>query len=233
MLASLEQYILVNGNSLSLGVLNQLIHLYSFIRGVLSSNGLLFSREAERIIFSLISDSDWDFLIIPTHPTAMRWLFQQDEIFDPISSQIINFCRSYNISTHQLNKHGKIVGTVDIHMLSSLILSGDNYSASMLVLLLQRLDEQYLQDDVIRVMDVILSILNILPEASEQFCLNKVSDAIRSLCYSQPPGEVFTSVLLLGLNILSFAPPGVLSEDAEWVPITVKVLTLFILNFEK
>ncbi|CAA6667927.1 unnamed protein product [Spirodela intermedia] len=218
-LASLEQYILVNGSNFSL------IHLYSFTRGVLSANGAPYSREAEKTLFCMISEHDWDLLSMGIHPTALKWLFQQDSIGVPLSGQILNFCRSYNTNESQLNKHGKIILVVDIQMLSDLSISEDNYLASILVLLLQQLEGECQEDDLNLVMNSMLSILNIFPEASNQFCLNNISNAFRTLYYSHSPfSEVFTTTSLLVFNVLSSAHPEVLSEDGAWLPITVKLL---------
>lgn len=229
MLASLEQYILVNGSNFSLGIagstmLAQLVHLYSFTRGVLSAQGSPYSREAENTLFSLIADHDWDLLSIDIHPTALRWLFQQDSIGVPLSAQILNFCRSYHTNEGQLNKHGKIIRVLDIQTLSDLSISGDNYLASILVLLLQQLEGESQEDDLNLVMNVMLSILSIFPQASKQFCSNNIGDAFRALYYSHSPFlEVSTTTSLLVFNVLSSAPPEVLSEDRAWLPITVKV----------
>ncbi|MQL90768.1 hypothetical protein Taro_023379 [Colocasia esculenta] len=227
-LASLEQYVLVNGGNFSCGIadsamLTQLVHLYSFARGVLTAYKAPYSHEAEKTLFGLIYEHDWDLLSIGIHPTAFKWLLQQDSIRLALSSQILNFCGTYSTNRGQVSKHAKNIQIVDIQMVADLVASGDNYLASLLVCLLKQLQEDGQEEDAVLVMNVILAILNIFPDASKELYLNNITDTFRIL-FHYSSTKMFTIGSLLAFNVLNFVDPRMLSEDGSWLPITVKLL---------
>ncbi|KAK9902978.1 hypothetical protein M0R45_001369 [Rubus argutus] len=65
-LASLEQYILVNSTDLQSGAIDSftkmmLVHLYGLYRGLTKvSYEIPFSPEAERILFQIVTENEWD-----------------------------------------------------------------------------------------------------------------------------------------------------------------------------
>lgn len=81
--ASLEQYILVNRTSLisdSPAVL-QLVNLYSLCRSLQNKRyQISYSLEAERIVFHLLNEYDWDLGSCDIHLESLKWLFQQESI---------------------------------------------------------------------------------------------------------------------------------------------------------
>ncbi|XP_078433668.1 protein PUTATIVE RECOMBINATION INITIATION DEFECT 1-like [Wolffia australiana] len=242
-LAAVEQFILANHCIFSWETnagrltLAQLVHLYSFARGVLSpsSDGSSHSEEAERILFRLINDHDWALLVsIGVHPTALKWLLQQRGGLGGASlcGLILDFCRYLDDTwAEQLcERPGRTMTTmtarrgVDVRLLSDLVVAGDNGLASILVLLLGRLESQ--EDDLGRTINAILMIMVAAPQAAaQQFCSNGIAGALRDLCQSRHASTNSAAVWLLALNVLGSAPPQALSicGDAAWLPICVKV----------
>ncbi|XP_077226996.1 putative recombination initiation defect 1 [Tasmannia lanceolata] len=234
-LASLEQYILVNSTNFFCGVadsgtLTQLVHLYGFFRGVNTSCRAPYSPEAEKLLFHLIVENEWDLLSTRIHPTGLKWLFQQEQIRVPLSNHVLRFCRSDTRNNSQSNDHENINHQIiDIQVIAELVAAGDNCGASLLVSLLKQFHEEGQEDDITSVLNIMIDILNIFPIASDQFCLHGIGDTICRLYYSAYSRDMnFTTCLLLIFNILRSAQPKMLSDNDAWLPITMKLLEVLI-----
>ncbi|WOL17779.1 protein PRD1 [Canna indica] len=225
-LASLEQYILVNNSSSSpFGVvpsimLSQLVHLYALVRSDPLNYGSPCSAEAEKSIFHLITEMEWDLLSIGLHPRALKWLFQQEEIILPLSCLIMNFCRSYNTNKSQLCIQANCMKLLDIEMIAELIISGDNFAAELMVSLLKESDERK-EDDILHLVNVMLDILKIFPRSSDQFSLCGIADAFQRVFYSV---HVTETCSLFIFNVLYLANHETLVQDKDWLGITLKLL---------
>ncbi|KAK1256804.1 Protein PRD1 [Acorus gramineus] len=229
-LASLEQHILINSRNISCGIsggnmFTQLVNLYGYSRGDLLSSQMHHSSEAERLLFHLISEQEWDLLSMRIHPKALMWLFQQDRITGPLSNQILNFCRHYNTRNSQIDTFDSNTRILDIQTVSELIARGDNCGASLLVSLLKQLLQENQEEDISVVLDVMVAILNINPQTSNHFCIHGISDATYGIYHSgNQSHRFFKSSLLLVFNLLNSVHPETLSSDETWLPVTLKLL---------
>ncbi|KAL5997209.1 hypothetical protein ACLOJK_008139 [Asimina triloba] len=233
-LASLEQYILVNNSNVEdCTELTQLAHLYGLIRGSESSETIPYSFEAEKLLLHLLVDKEWDMLSVKIHPTALKWLFRQDKILIPLSTQILNFCRfNSKEKTQVINLGENTSQTIDIKLIAQLMASGDNFGPQVLVSLLKQLQEDGQEDNIITVLNLMSEILNIFPAASNQFCMHGFSNVIQHLYYSTSPStSICTTCLLLVFNILRSASPEMLSDQEAWLLITTKLLEHLISTF--
>ncbi|KAK1318657.1 Protein PRD1 [Acorus calamus] len=235
-LAYLEQHIIINSRNISCGIsggnmFTQLVNLYGYSRGDLLSSQMHHSSEAERLLFHLISEQEWDLLSMRIHPKALMWLFQQDRITGPLSNQILNFCRHYNTRNSQIDTFDSNTRILDIQTVSELIARGDNCGASLLVSLLKQLLQENQEEDISVVLDVMVAILNINPETSNHFCIHGISDATYSIYHSgNQSHRFFKSSLLLVFNLLNSVHPETLSSDETWLPVTLKLLEFVALN---
>nr|XP_010929840.1 protein PRD1 [Elaeis guineensis] len=228
-LASLEQYILVNSNDFSCGVadsmmLTELVHLYGLVRGAPIGYRTAYSPEAEKAVFHLIAENEWDLLSMGIHPAALKWLFQQKGIMKPLSYQILNFCTSYSTTKTQICARTNNVHTLDLQVIAELIVSEDNYVGLLLVSLLGKAIEEGREDDIMSLVNVMTGILNIFPNTSSQFCLHGITDALRCLCYSTQSPQIFINCLLLIFNILYSADYRTLTHGEDWLALSVKLL---------
>jgi hypothetical protein len=227
-LASLEQYILINSSNFTSGrmdcmILTQLLLLYSGIRGTLSMHQTPYSQEAEKTVFNLITYKEWDLLSMRVDPVALEWLFQQEAIIKPLSNQILNFCQSNSSNSTCMQHHGVHSG-LDLQTIAKLAVSGDNRLIAVLVLILGQVVETGQEDNVLYVLNVINEIIRVFPESSNRFCLCGIANALNSLC------GAFTSVIseaciVTVFDILHSASYRALSDD-EWLALTLKVLTI-------
>ncbi|CAM8987913.1 unnamed protein product [Rhodiola kirilowii] len=147
-LDALEQYILGNSCDLYCNaaplIIMQLVNIYALYRGLAKMTYQLpYSPEAERILFQVICENEWDFLTPAIHTTAMKWLFQQDKISEPLSLQILKFCRnscSYDVMEDSCGRNL-------IQTFAELVEDGDNYVAMLFVCILKQLFPEELSDD--------------------------------------------------------------------------------------
>ncbi|KAJ8648829.1 hypothetical protein MRB53_001852 [Persea americana] len=234
-LASLEQYILVNRTNFIQGIVDsatmtRLVHLYGLIRGAEKSYKLPYSTEAEKILFQLIAEREWNLLSTRFHPTALKWLFQQENISGLLSNQILNYCRLNSKNKIEINQDkNNNTQLIKIDVIAGLVAAGDNCAPSVLVSLLKELQEEGQWDDIFLVVDLMKAILKIFPVAANQFCLHGISDAIRSLYYSTHPlHTIFTTCSILLFSILQSANPRMISDHEAWLLVTIKLLELFV-----
>ncbi|KAL8162897.1 hypothetical protein V2J09_014386 [Rumex salicifolius] len=222
-LTSLEQYILVNKNDLLYGKLDSLsivtlISLYSQYRGLVVSRLISHNPEAESIFFKLVKERDWELSFVHIHPTAIKWLFQQKEILDQLSFQILNYCSKSIPCRPEIIIHGNDGQNTQVRSLAQLVAAGDNYAPKVLVTLLDQLVvKNSPEDEIILVLQLMISIVYINPAASDQLCMHDIGTAIRDGNYTVLLHFIFT--------ILSLAQPKAIPDDAAWLGVTLKLLT--------
>ncbi|CAB4293776.1 unnamed protein product [Prunus armeniaca] len=233
-LASLEQYILVNSSDLQAGstdpsTLMRLVYLYGLYRGLAKvSYQIPYSPEAERILFKILNENEWDLPSARIHPISLKWLFQQEKLSTPLSYQLLKFCGK-NIG-NGIIVHGKNSHMVNISSIAELIAGGDNHGATLLVsLLTQLLEKEGHEHDIVSVVHLVGTIINIFPIASDQLCLHGIGSALRNLfcesTYTQSP-QISTPVLVLIFKILCSVHHGTLSDDECWLAVTMKLINI-------
>lgn len=210
----------------------RLLYLYGFYRGLAKvSYQIPYSPEAERILFQLVNDNEWDLVSIRIHPVAMKWLFQQEKFCEPLSDQILMFCRSsisYGSDITFQEKNGCII---NVQAIAELVASGDNYAARLLTCLLTKLVKEEVQEnDIISLLNLFTKIVNISPAASDELFLNNLGNAIYTL-YSEKnltlSSQISTPLLYLIFKILSAVHPETLSDDEIWLAVIMKVNNCF------
>ncbi|CAH9090359.1 unnamed protein product [Cuscuta europaea] len=229
-LASLEQFIILNSNECLYGpfpprMLKLLVNLYALYRALAKiSYQISYSLEAERIMFHLLAEKNWNLLTTKISPTSLKWLFQQERICKLLSLQILNFFRSYDDLKGQQN--------VDLHVVADLIASGDNFAGMLFVSVLEELADEFDKEiDTGLVLRAIHDIIEIAPSASDQLCLHGISSAIEKFYhqsrYSFSP-DLFMSISELTFMILQAVQSESISEEDKWVGIVVKLLDFLI-----
>ncbi|GAB2235433.1 hypothetical protein Droror1_Dr00025858 [Drosera rotundifolia] len=228
-LASLEQYILVNRAELLYGSPDSMtniefVNLYGLYRSL--ANHMSYSPEAEKLFFHTLFEKDFDLFSAELHPTSLKWLFQQERICDLLSCQILNFCRN-NCSIWTLNIDHRI-NFQYVKDISELVAMGDNYAPKILVTLLKQLSEEdFLADDFVFVFNLLSAMVSILPAASDQLCMNGLGNELRNLCYRltcYSSAENYVIIPRIIFVILSCVQPETLTDDEAWLAITMKLL---------
>lgn len=191
-----------------------------------------YSLEAERMLFHLLTEKEWDLPSAKIHPLSLKWLFQQEKLSKPLSYQILKFCRNNSSNVSNVVVHGKSNNSMNEEVIAELVAAGDNYGASVVVcLLMQRIEQEGQVPDIVSVLNLVATAINILPRASDQFCLHGIINAICALynnsSYSSLP-QILTAISLLIFNILRSVHPEVLSlsDEAAWLTVTMKVIIL-------
>ncbi|KAM7266580.1 hypothetical protein ACFE04_004477 [Oxalis oulophora] len=232
-LLSLEQYILVNGNSLLHGaadtlIMIPLVNLYCLHRGLAGMNyNFSYNLEAERIFFNILTTNSWDFPSAINNPVSVKWMFQQQKISKLLSYQLLKFCQSNsNSSTVHKNYH-----VVNVKMVSELVAAGDNYTATLLISLLDQLvEEQGLENDILSVVNLMVSIIKNYPNASDQFCFHGIAYVIQKLHdnphYASP--QLSETISLLLFNILCFVQPKAISAEEPWLDMAMKLINYLV-----
>ncbi|KAL5849112.1 hypothetical protein ACOSQ3_007178 [Xanthoceras sorbifolium] len=236
-LASLEQYILVNNSNFQYEAADSLtmmwlVNLYSLYRSFAEmSYQIPYSQEAERILFHLVTENEWDLLSAEIHPLSLRWLFQQEKISKAMSQQILKLCRSYS-SNEPVVVQGKSSQTINDKVIAELVAAGDNYGAAILVSLLIQLVEQEAQaHDIISVLNFMATTIKIFPAASDQLCFHGIGNAIQPLFYSSSHSsstQSFMAASFLLFNILRSVHSEILSDDETWLAVTMKLIDYLI-----
>lgn len=232
MLASLEQYILLNSSDFHCRAshsvtIELLVNLYGLYRGFAKmSYQIPYSAEAERILFHLLAEYDWDSLSKRIHPMSLKWMFQQEQLCKPLSVQMLNICRS-NSSNDNLSGLGyKMTQAVDLNAFAELIASGDNLVAVIFVRLLGDLLESDSQNqDAISVVTALMKIVEIAPVTSDQFCIHGIETVLQRIYnhsrYCFP--ELLASTSDLVLTILRTVQPESISNSEAWTGMTMTV----------
>nr|GME03956.1 protein PRD1 [Ipomoea batatas] len=236
-LASLEQYIILNsneylyGSSVS-GMLKLLINLYALYRSLAKmSYQIAYSPEAERIMFHLLAEKEWDLLTMRIHLTSLQWLFQQERICKLLSLQILKFCR-YNLKGQQMVVQRKNNQNIDLRVVADLVASGDNFAGLLFVFVLGELvDEVDKEIDIGLVLRTIQDVIEISPAASAQLCMHGIASAFQKLYfqsrYSSCP-DIFLATSELAFMILQTVKSESISDDDIWVGIVVKLMDYLI-----
>ncbi|XP_022684409.1 protein PRD1 isoform X2 [Setaria italica] len=226
-LASVEQYILLNGGNFPQEIncsvfLTLLVHLYAFVRGICCSCSIPHSPEAENTLFHVMRHKDWDLLAIRVHPVAIKWLFQKQELMEPLTFQMLNFCKTFcEDETVMLSNSSQLV---DIQMVAELVLSGETIVSFLLVSLLNQIVKEGTEDEVFSVIRVIAEILMISPCSSDQFISCGIVDSFRCIYCLPYSSRIKTVCSYLIFNTLCSASASTFSEEDEWLPLTVKLL---------
>ncbi|XP_020571379.1 protein PRD1 [Phalaenopsis equestris] len=229
-LASLEQFILVNGNDFVCGsgdslMLARVVHLYGLIRGSPRDEKMSYSPEAENTLLNIIVEDDLELFSFDIHPIALKWLFQQEGIMNYLSNQILKFCRLSKENESLLIVYSYGTQTMKMELISELVVSGDNYVAPLLVSLLRELQDEGGEDDLKCVTNTMEGILKNFSDASNQFCRHSFAGAICGIYYLPYCSlQLFSMCSLLVFHVLCAANHDVLSHEGEWLAITMKLL---------
>lgn len=232
-LASLEQYILLNSRELLHGLADSwmielLVHVYGLYRGLAKiSYQIPYSPEAEKVLFHLVAEKEWDLISTRIHSTSLKWLFQQERLCKSLSSQILKLCRLNNsLNGKQIIVRENNRRYADVHAIGELVASGDNFGAKLLVCLLRDLIEEGGQeDDISSVLSTIALIVDIFPSASDHLCLHGIASAIQILYYhftSSSSRQIYIALFQLVCRILQSVHSEYLSSDEAWLAITIK-----------
>uniref|UniRef100_A0A0D9W3L0 Exportin-1/Importin-beta-like domain-containing protein n=3 Tax=Leersia perrieri TaxID=77586 RepID=A0A0D9W3L0_9ORYZ len=230
-LASVEQYILLNGGKFPHEVpgslmLTLLVHLYAFVRGISFRCSIPHSPEAEKTLFHAMSCNEWDLLLIRVHLIALKWLFQNGELMEPLSFQLLNFCKTF-CDDRIITLSGSSQ-FVDIQMIAELVYSGENCISSLLVSLLNQMVKEGAEDEILSVANVITEILVTFPCTSDQFMSCGIVDALGSIYVSPYSSRIKTVCSLLIFNILYSASGVTFTCDNDvWLALTMKLLDCF------
>ncbi|XP_022722512.1 protein PRD1 isoform X2 [Durio zibethinus] len=238
-LASLEQYILVNSVDFLSGCVDsftmmQVLNLYGLCRGLAKvNNQVSHSLEAERILFHILTESEWDLPSATIHPVAVIWLFQQEKISKPLSCQLLKFCVRHCSDGNQIIIHQDNSHIIDVRVIAELVATGNNYAAELLMCLLVRLTEEGAQNhDIIAVVNLISTIIDIFPAASDQLCLHGIGNAILTVVYHNSShsssSELLVTILRLLFNILSTVHAETLSDGESWLQLSSKLIDYLI-----
>lgn len=232
-LGSLEQYILVNSCNLRHGstdslTIFQLVHLYGLYRGLAKmSYQISYSPEAERVFVQLLSESEWDLSCAPINLTSLKWLFQQEKIFSSLSHQILKFCRICGSDNNLTAIFGKNAQVLDVQAIAKLVVSDDNYSARMFTCLIEELAREKSQEsDMLSLLNLVEHVMQILPDASDQLCLNGIAKAIQLLYYDSRgtfPSELYRDSSIFIFNLLSSVHSESITDTDAWTAVTIKV----------
>ncbi|XP_012078523.1 protein PUTATIVE RECOMBINATION INITIATION DEFECT 1 isoform X1 [Jatropha curcas] len=237
-LASLEQYILVNSSEATHPLtMVQLVNLYGLYRSFAKMNyHNYYSPEAEKILFHLLTETEWDLPSSRIHLVSLKWLFQQEKLKKPLSYQILKFWRSNCSNATQIVVNGEHSQIINEQIIAELATSEDSYVARLLVCLLtQQVEEISQETDVISIVNLLATIISISPAASEQLCMNGFGNAIRSIYYnpsyfSSP--SMFKATSLLVFTVLRSVHPEALCDDEAWLAVTMKLMEFLNLTID-
>ncbi|KAK4750965.1 hypothetical protein SAY87_004447 [Trapa incisa] len=232
-LASLEQYILVNSSSLGCGLDDsltffRLVNLYGLYRGLAKrSYQISYSPEAERIFFQLLTEHECLLFCAPIHFTSLKWLFQQEKIFSSLSNQILKFCRIHGSNSTSAEIFGENAQVLDVQAIAKLVISGDNYSVRMLVCLFEDVNkEKNEESDMLSLLNLVEHVIKIIPDASDQLCLNGIAKAMQMIYYDSEATlsfELYKDCSIFIFNLLSSVHSESLTDSDAWTTVTTKL----------
>lgn len=237
-LASLEQYILVNRTSFIRTISDSptmlhLVNLYSLCRSLQNKRyQISYSLEAERILFHLLNEYEWDLSSCDIHLESLKWLFQQENISRSLTYQIQKISQNNLIGKEVHNVYGDGKQRSLTYWFAKLISEGDNYAATILVnKLIQLAEKEEQENDVISILNLMTTVVYISPTASNQLSMNGFGNATHRLVCgftNSSFGPSFATLLLLIFNILASVQPGVLKNDESWNAVFMKVFRLYL-----
>jgi len=204
------------------------VNLYGLCRSLQNERyQISYSLEAERIIFHLLNEYEWDLGSINIHLESLKWLFQQESISKSLIYQIQKISRNNLIGNEVHNVYGDGRQRSLTYWFAKLISEGDNYAATLLVNLLTQLAEKEEQEnDVISILNLMNTIVSIFPTASNNLSMNGIGSVIHRLVSgfsNSSLGTSFRTLLLLVFNILTSVQPAVLMIDESWYAVSIKV----------
>lgn len=231
-ISSLDQFILLNcddffcGASASVNI-EVLVNLYGFYRGCAKMPYQMpYSPEAERILFHLLEEKDWDSLSTKIHLTSLMWLFQQEKLCKFLRNQMLKFCRRSSPVSKIMVLHKETRETVNLRVFAQLIISGENFVAMNFICLLEDLIKISCQEyDIIAVLEACTEIIEFAPAAADQFCMHGV-DVVLDKIYkisSWSSTKIFKHTSQLVFCTLKSVQSESLSTNEAWVGITMKV----------
>ncbi|KAG6731064.1 hypothetical protein I3842_01G111200 [Carya illinoinensis] len=233
-LASLDQYLLVNSTDLQYGAADslavmRLVNLYALFRGLAKMNYQIpYSSKAESILFQLMTENEWDLPSSGIHSVSLKWLFQQEKISKLLSYQILRFSRSTSSNGTDIIVQGRNDRILSKEAIAKLVAAGDNYGATIFVCLLTDLAKDNGQEhDIISVVTLMETIITIFPAASNQLCLCGIGKAIYTLCYDTShtfSPQIVKAISVLSFKILRLVEPEILSSDENWLAVTMKLM---------
>ncbi|KAK3034161.1 hypothetical protein RJ639_034657 [Escallonia herrerae] len=224
LLASLEQYIILNSSKLYMRLLNRGLAKMSY--------QIPYSHEAEKILFHLMAEKEWNIFHMRIHLTSLKWLFQQEKICKSLSNQVLKLCRCNSSFRHHMVVHSHINQNIDVHAIAELVASGDNFGAKILVCLLGELVEEGREEhDIISVLNVVATIVGTFPATSDQLCLHGIGGVIQNLYYHprlSSSSETIRVVSKLIFGLLGTVQSRSLSGDETWHAVTIKLMDYLI-----
>lgn len=201
------------------------VNLYGLYRGLAKkSYQISYSPEAEKILFHVLTEEEWDLTSASIHLTSLKWLFQQEKMCKQLSHQILKFCKCTSSNTNHILVRGNCSQNIDLHTIAELVASDDTFGATLMIYVLKELLEGQQEDDLISVLRSLALILDIFPAASDQLCLHGIGSAIQSLCYSDHSSpQMFMVICLLSFRVLHSVHSESLLDNEAWLSITMKV----------
>ncbi|XP_004298232.1 PREDICTED: protein PRD1-like [Fragaria vesca subsp. vesca] len=224
-----------NSHNLELSSCQSAILLILYISSLHDERGLAkvsyqisYSPEAERILFQIVSENEWDLSSARIHPISLKWFFQQDKLRNTLSYQLLKFCRRNTSDGSDITALGKNSHVLNVNAIAELIVGEHSYGASILVCLLTELVQTEGQEqEIISVVNLMATIVDIYPTISDQLCLLDIGNAARTLycesSYTQSP-QISTVVLVLIFKILCSVQHDTLSGDDSWLAVIVKLI---------
>ncbi|XP_047319685.1 protein PUTATIVE RECOMBINATION INITIATION DEFECT 1 [Impatiens glandulifera] len=242
-LTCLEQYMLANSNELLSGAadvmpLELLLSTYGLYRGLAKMNYQIpYSQEAERILFILLTEKEWDLPSTRIHPTALKWLFQQERLCIPLLQQLLKLC-SCNGSTHDHTIVNRDSGHyINIGTLSQLVASGDSYAAKLLVCMMYDLiREDVEQEKIVSVLNSVAEMIVISPSTPVQLCSHGIGVVIHNVfshlgnSYST---EMFLAICEVTVSILGSVHSESLLDDEVWATVAVQLMEYLAMTHEE
>ncbi|CAL1404364.1 unnamed protein product [Linum trigynum] len=233
-LASLEQYVLVNRSKLFCSGSDtwkamQLINLYGLCRGLANGQDpISYSLEVENIVLQLVAQDDWDLLSSRLHFVSLKWWFRQEKIHKLLGNQILKFCRTNPSNEICMPGPEDINQSLNLRVIAELATSGDNHVARILICLLVLLvEEEHQEEDIILVLNLMKSIIRTSPASVDEFCLNGMGNVLRTLYYSpyfSSSPQLFMACQSSVSIILRCVNPEALCDDQAWLAVTVKMI---------
>ncbi|PWA68364.1 protein PRD1 [Artemisia annua] len=234
-LASLEQYILLNSSEILNGIVEPvimevLVGLYGLYRGLAKiSYQIPYSPEAESTLFYLMAENQCEIFLRKFHVTSLTWLFQQERICEYLSSQVLRWCRRCIVYGNQIVAFNEIE-TVELKEIAELVASGDNYGAKLLVCLLRELvEENGEEDDIVLLLNMIASIIELYPAASAELSVNGIALAFQNLYqyhhhHHYSSLETFNLTCQLVFTILHSVNSEALFDDEAWTTVATELM---------
>lgn len=231
-LSSIEQHILVNCESLLSGRIDsskvmELANIYGLYRGLAELYYQIpYCQEAERILFRVLTDNEWNLSSPMMHPLSLKWLFQQENFSKQLSSLLLEICRKNFTGENQITVCGGHSHYINSKVIAELIACGDNYAANILVCLMVKLIEECEEHDIIAVVNFMSEAIEIFSAVSDQLCSNGLTNAIQTVFHHSSnsiPPESYAAILRLMFNILSSVHPETIT-DRTWVAVTILVM---------